>query len=170
ADVPRRSGLTIQSRVLLLGFSRGASMAQRFALLQPERVQAVAALSGGAYTVPQSCAARNGVVEPLPLPLGTADLENRVGHPLDAPAFRRIPFWLSVSSDDAQAGWLPSTYDDMLGRTRVERGATLQRALLAFGVQSRFTIFPGVGHAVSDAMVRDSSAFLIESVGPAAPT
>ena len=48
ADVPQRSGRAVQPRALLMGFSRGASMVERFALLHPELVLAVAALSGGA--------------------------------------------------------------------------------------------------------------------------
>jgi hypothetical protein len=40
-------------------------------------------------------------------------------------------------------------------RPRVERGAMLQHAQVTFGVQSRCTIFPAVGHAVSDAMAWD---------------
>src|SRR5438874_1612816 len=40
-DVPQRSGLAVRDRVLLVGFSRGGSMAERFALLHPELVQAV---------------------------------------------------------------------------------------------------------------------------------
>jgi predicted esterase len=167
ADVPRRSGRATRDRALLLGFSRGASMAARFALLHPERVQAVAALSGGAYTVPQSCVVKDRAEAQLPLPLGTADLERRAGRPLDGGALRRIPFWLSVGSLDNRADQLPSTYDDVLGRTRLERGVTFDRSLAAFGVRSRFTIFPDVGHAVSDAMVRSAGAFLTNAAGPA---
>ena len=162
-DVPQRSGLAVRDRVLLVGFSRGGSMAERFALLHPELVQAVAALSGGAYTVPQNCVAQNGTVESLPLPLGTADLQNLAGFPLSAEAFRQIPFWLSVGSQDVQP--VPSTYDNVLGQTRVDRGAALQQALVAFGAQSQFTVFPGLGHVVSDAMVSSSSAFLAAAAG-----
>ena len=133
-DVPQRSGLVVNDRVLLVGFSRGGSMAERFALLHPDLVQAVAALSGGAYTVPQDCVTQDGTVESLPLPLGTADLQNVAGFPLSADAFRRIPFWLSVGSQDVQP--VPSAYDNVLGQTRVARGAALQQALVAFGVQS----------------------------------
>ena len=162
-DVPQRSGLAVRDRVLLVGFSRGGSMAERFALLHPELVQAVAALSGGAYTVPQNCVTQNGTVESLPMPLGTGDLQNLTGYPLRADAFRHIPFWLSVGADDIQP--VPSTYDNMLGQTRVDRGAALQEALAAFGAQSHFTVFPGIGHAVSNEMVSSSSAFLAAATG-----
>jgi pimeloyl-ACP methyl ester carboxylesterase len=84
-------------------FSRGGSMVERFALLHPELVEAVAALSGGAYTVPQTCVAQNGLVEPPPLSLGTANLQALVGYPLDAVALRRIPFWRSEGAHDIQA-------------------------------------------------------------------
>jgi pimeloyl-ACP methyl ester carboxylesterase len=117
-DIGVISGLTVQTRALLLGFSRGASMVERFALLHRELVLAVAALSGGAYTLPQSRITENGTLEPLPLPLGTADLQNRAGYPLDVQAVRRIPSWLSVGAQDIQP--VPSAYDNVLGQTRVD--------------------------------------------------
>jgi predicted esterase len=161
ADVPQRSGRVISGRVLLVGFSRGGSMAERFALLHPELVQAVAALSGGAYTLPQRCMTQNGTVQRLPLPLGTADLSSFIGNSLNVDAFVPIPFWLSVGADDTQP--VPSSYDNALGLTRVDRGAALQQSLTAFGVQSQFTVYPGIGHAVSDEMVRASSTFLAQA-------
>ena len=115
--------------------------------------------------MPQSCITQNDVLEPLPLPLGTADLQNRAGLPLDAQALRRIPFWLSVAAQDIQP--VPSAYDNVLGQTRVDRGSALQQALDAFSVPSQLTVFPGIGHAVSDAMVRDASIFLAESAAGA---
>jgi hypothetical protein len=53
-------------------------------------------------------------------------VQNRAGYPLDVPAMRRVPFWLSVGAQDIQP--VPSSYDNVLGQTRVERGAALQQA------------------------------------------
>jgi len=159
-QLPQQTGLKLQSRALILGFSRGGSMAERFALIHPEQVQAVAALSGGAYTLPQPCLVKDGHSEPLPLPLGTADIQTWTGHPLDTAAFKRIPFWLSVGADDDQARYLPSQYDVMIGDTRVQRGFALQRALNNFGVSAQFTIFPGLAHVLNPAVITQSTAFL----------
>jgi len=55
-DVAARFG-TDQNRVLLAGFSRGASMAWDFACAAPERISALAVAAGGFWEpIPQSCA------------------------------------------------------------------------------------------------------------------
>ncbi|MHB1133289.1 MAG: alpha/beta fold hydrolase, partial [Chloroflexota bacterium] len=46
-DLPRRTGLRLEPRALLYGFSRGAQYAHRFALAYPEKVAGVAAMGAG---------------------------------------------------------------------------------------------------------------------------
>lgn len=163
-DVPARTGLAVHRHALLLGFSRGGSMVERFSLLHPNQVQAVAALSGGAYTLPQPCLERHGKIEPLPLPLGTADVKVWTGQPFKAAAFRRIPFWLSVGADDNQAKYLPSTYDIMIGKSRVQRGQVLDRALLGFGLTDvRLIIFPNTAHRLTEPMISGATRFLAQA-------
>jgi pimeloyl-ACP methyl ester carboxylesterase len=73
-------------RVRLLGFSRGAQLAHRFALVHPERTSQVAVFSAGTYTLPNRSQREI-------LPFGTADLQAYVGHPLDLDALREVHFW-----------------------------------------------------------------------------
>ncbi len=153
--------MPVRPRVLLLGFSRGASMAERFALAHPERVAGVAALSGGAYTLPQPCMEKDGASRDLPMPLGTADLSRWLGHQQDPSDFRQLPFWLSVGADDDRATQLPSAYDASVGTTRVARGETFSRVLRGLGMQTvQFTMYPHTGHTVTPEMVQDATAFL----------
>src|SRR5262249_36145694 len=77
----------LRNRVMLLGFSRGAQLAHRFALAYPERTRAVAAVSAGTYTFPGKTFA---------FPYGTSDLESRVGHTIDAKLLGGVPFWIAV--------------------------------------------------------------------------
>src|SRR3989440_3046161 len=46
------AGVPVKPRVLLLGHSRGAQLAHRFAFFEPQRVLAVAVLAAGTYTLP----------------------------------------------------------------------------------------------------------------------
>src|SRR5581483_4811740 len=124
----------------------------RFAEMYPARVQAVAALSSGAYTLPQSCIGLGSQPTALPLPLGTANMPDWTGRPFDADAFRRIPFWLSVGADDVDVASLPSNYDNFLGNTRVARTKAFEAALQDFGNTSSLTIFPNAAHVVTNAM------------------
>ena len=72
-------------RVQFLGFSRGAQLAHRFALVHPERTSDVAVFSAGTYTVPDRSQRQI-------LPFGTADLQAYVGHPLDVDALPQVHF------------------------------------------------------------------------------
>src|SRR5207245_2237300 len=91
-DLPARTGLTIEPRAAFLGFSRGAQLAQRFAMVYPEQTQGVAAVSAGAYTLPGRTAVVNGRSVSIPYPFGTADLRDRFGRDLDVSALQRVPF------------------------------------------------------------------------------
>src|ERR671932_2678715 len=51
-QLPERTGLPVRREVLLLGHSRGAQLAHRFAEFRPARVLAVAAVAAGTYTLP----------------------------------------------------------------------------------------------------------------------
>ena len=53
-QLPLLTGLQTRRLVLLLGHSRGAQLAHRFAEFRPDKVLAVAALSAGTYTLPLS--------------------------------------------------------------------------------------------------------------------
>src|SRR2546421_4354795 len=68
---PVEVGLSVASRVLLLGYSRGAQLALRFAEFHPERVRGVAAVAAGTYTLPLSVDAAN---HSMTFPFGIADL------------------------------------------------------------------------------------------------
>src|SRR6185437_14401199 len=123
ADVQWRSGHAIRGRVFAAGFSRGAQLADRFTLFHPEQVAAVASLSAGTYTLPEDSADVNGDGSPddLPLPFGTADMPQWVGHALDADGLRHVEFLVCVGADDNNPGDLPRQWDPLLGRTRVAR-------------------------------------------------
>src|SRR5205814_7739455 len=51
-QLPELTGVAVRRTLLLLGHSRGAQLAHRFADFRPDRVLAVAALSAGTYTLP----------------------------------------------------------------------------------------------------------------------
>jgi len=129
-DVPRRTGHNIQDQIVEFGFSRGAGVAERFALFEPARVAAAAVMSSGAYTLPQLCAETDGRRDPLPLPFGTSDLKRWLGADLDAAALRSIPFWIGVGAQDLDPGSPTGQWDSILGRTRVDRAASFSRNLV----------------------------------------
>lgn len=168
-SVPTRLGHPVRRRALLMGFSRGAQLAHRFALAYPDRTRAVVAVSAGTYTYPGKVFATGGAERPLAFPYGTADLEARTGHPIDAQLLAGIPFWIAVGGADSNPQDVPRQWDALFGETRIQRATTFAKTLVAVGVPASLTVFPGVGHGLAPEMLRGAAAFLEEVTEPLLP-
>jgi poly(3-hydroxybutyrate) depolymerase len=162
-DVSWRSGRATRARAYLVGFSRGAQLADRFAIFHPERVAAVASLSAGTYTLPQPAADLDDdgeADEALPLPFGTADMEQWVGNSLDVDGLRKVQFLVGVGSDDIDANDLPRQWDPVLGRTRVARAFAFKRSLEQLKIPTQLAVFAGARHQLTADMADSVDAFL----------
>jgi pimeloyl-ACP methyl ester carboxylesterase len=137
----------------VVGFSRGAQSAHRFALRHPERVAALASFSAGTYTMPTSS-------EPYPLGVGDFALWNEQ-HPFDVAALRSVRVLVGVGGADANPADVVRAWDAVGGTNRLERGTRFAQALRQLGVPSRFETYPGVGHAFVPAMRDDTVAWFL---------
>jgi pimeloyl-ACP methyl ester carboxylesterase len=81
-------------RFLLWGFSASGTFSDRFSLLHPDRLKAVA--SCGTHSLPFATYAG----ENLPYPVGTYDYETITGAPFDADAFASLPRFLFIGDQD----------------------------------------------------------------------
>lgn len=152
------TALTVKPRVLLIGHSRGAQLAHRFALFEPDRVLAVAAISAGSYTLPL---AHDGGGRRLTFPYGIANLDAIAGHPFELDeVVHDTVFWIGVGSEDTNAADLPRAWDVLLGPTRVARASAFERALEALGAQAMLVTFRGQRHALTPEMAHKACAFL----------
>lgn len=145
----------------LHGFSGGGQFAHRFYYLHPDRLAGVSIGAPGRVTL---------LDDRLPWWLGTADLEQRFGKPIDLDALRQVPVLMVVGDADVEtweidnpgdSNWMDGTEDT--GGTRIERLHTLERNFQAHGIDVRFALVPGVAHRGSLTLppVRDFFAELI---------
>lgn len=158
-ELPQRLGLKLRQHVLLYGFSRGAQLAHRFALLHPERVETVAAIAAGAYTLPVAKKSENSP-QVLSFPYGVGDLQQRFGRPLDWERFKQVSFWLGVGEKDNRADDVSRAFDPYVGRTRIERARAFYGALQAIGMDSHFVVFPKADHEITSEMRNSALEFL----------
>jgi pimeloyl-ACP methyl ester carboxylesterase len=157
-QLPDIVGAPTRKRVLLLGHSRGAQLAHRFALFQPDRVLAVAALSAGTYTLPLERSPQGSLIS---FPFGISDLAKIAGHPFSRTQFiEDTHFWLGVGTDDNNPNDLPRQWDQYLGTTRVQRARAFQAALHDMGAQSVLVAFPATRHTLSPDMANSACSFL----------
>jgi pimeloyl-ACP methyl ester carboxylesterase len=158
--VPAETGVELGQRVLIFGFSRGAQTAMRFAMLYPDRVLAVAACSAGTYTLPAATVkTASGGTMPAPLPFGVADMEQQVGHRLDAARFAAVRFLIGVGANDNREGDVPRQWDPFVGKTRVERAERFAASLNELGIPTKMVVVPGMGHELTPPMVEQVTSF-----------
>jgi pimeloyl-ACP methyl ester carboxylesterase len=147
----------IDPEVLLLGFSRGAQLAHRFAEAYPERVVAVAAVSAGSYTLPQTTAADG---TPLAFPFGVGDFPATVGQTFQPSELQSVAFWVGVGNSDTNPADVPRQFDPYQGNDRLDRAQAFVTALGTLHVSAQLAVFPNVSHALTPAMERAAVAFL----------
>jgi pimeloyl-ACP methyl ester carboxylesterase len=164
-QLPQTTGLQLRRQVLLLGHSRGAQLAHRFAEFRPDKVLAVAALSAGTYTLPLTSGPHGG----LSFPYGVKDLAQYGGRAFDASKFENIQFWLGVGAQDTNSADLPRQWDTYEGTTRVQRAQAFEAAMKEMGASAVLKVFGNTRHEVTSEMRLAACAFLGKAMLPRAP-
>jgi pimeloyl-ACP methyl ester carboxylesterase len=93
----QEDGYNVDSKVLVEGFSAGGMFAQKYAMLHPERIKAIAAGQvGGWVTLPISTYEKNV----LDWPLGIHDFESLTGFEFNQTLYLQIPQYIYIGDDD----------------------------------------------------------------------
>ncbi|WP_329455196.1 hypothetical protein [Streptomyces sp. NBC_01497] len=124
-------------RMLLHGFSGGGQFVHRFAYLHPDRLAAVSIGAPGRVT---------RISDDIPWWLGTADLVERFGTPLDLPELRDTQVLMVVGANDVETWEIAEPGLDAGGETRVDRLTALHDNFTRHGIGARLEIVPGVAH------------------------
>jgi pimeloyl-ACP methyl ester carboxylesterase len=175
-------GYNVSGRVMIEGFSSGGLFAQRFALLHPDRVQALAAgHCGGNFTLPLS--EYEGVT--LDWPVGTNNLEELTGITFDPDSYMAIDQLIYIGALDTGEGgttivwhrlhptWGPQDHwqsvDQMeflfttFGETDPARLENQVSYLNSNGYSNiSFKLYPNVGHVLTEEMIQDAMDFLLD--------
>ena len=160
-ELPARTGLRFQPRVLLYGFSRGAQYAHRFALAYPEVVEGVAALSAGTYTLPQTVwRDPDGTSTTLNMPYGVADLQSYTGQAFRPEPLRQVRFFIAVGGADHQAGDVPRSWDKYIGDCRVDRANAFVASLRRLDIAVEYRQFSNTKHEETAEMRAAAVRFL----------
>jgi|CZKI01.1.fsa_nt_gi hypothetical protein len=157
-------GFTVDRRVLLSGFSASGDFVNRFAILHPDRVLA---LAGGGIAWPVAPIAEVGG-DSLRFPIGLADVEAFTGEPASLDALRLVKWFLYRGSDDHND---PVDYRDCyaeadaelirrrFGSTPAVRWPEAERLYAEAHLPARLVLYPGVGHGPTPAIREDIVQF-----------
>jgi len=79
---------------------------------------------------------------------------------LDLAALRQVVFWVGVGANDNDPRDVPHQWDPLLGDNRLARAQTFVRRLVELGAHAELTVFPNVGHTLTDEMRARALDFL----------
>ncbi|HEY0582476.1 MAG TPA: alpha/beta fold hydrolase [Chloroflexota bacterium] len=164
-QLPQQANVQTRRLVMVLGHSRGAQLAHRFAEFRPDRVLAVAALSAGTYTLPLS----SGPQGNMSFPFGVKDLAQYAGRAFDAQRFGGVQFWVGVGGQDTNPNDLPRQWDKYEGTTRVQRAQAFEAAMRQLGARAVLKVFGTAKHDVTSEMRQEACTFLGRAMLPRSP-
>jgi len=158
-------GIQLRPKIWMQGFSASGMFANRFALLHPTNVEAVAAGAPGGW--PMAPVQKVSGKE-LPYPVGCSDLITLTGKPLEIQAAREIHFFFfqgdqddndSVAYDDGYDAADRQLVQQLFGLRPVDRWPHAQRLYAQAQLQAQFKLYPGVGHETNADMRKDLVQF-----------
>lgn len=147
-----QQGIQTEEKFFIQGFSASGMFANRFAVLHPKRVKAVAAGAPGGWPI-APLASFNG--ESLPYPAGVSDLETLTGKPFDSETLKSVPqliFMGSLDDNDSldfRDGWdeePASLVDKLFGKDPQARWKNSESLYKTAGANAQFLLVDGVGH------------------------
>ncbi|ALO14998.1 hypothetical protein L21SP5_01348 [Salinivirga cyanobacteriivorans] len=109
-DTLRKRGFNLKEKFLMVGFSASGSFANRFSLIHPGKLLAVAAGGlNGILMLPEDTLRNQGLVYPL----GTADFDSLFNKPFNKQAFKSLPQFLYMGElDDNDAAPYSDAYSE----------------------------------------------------------
>lgn len=161
----------VDERVLLFGFSASGSFVNRFALLHPAIVSAVAVGSPGGWPMVPSSKRGSDV---LPYPVGTGDMQQVSGRAFQLSEARRVRWFFYLGGEDSNdavpfrdsfSREAQTLIEKQFGRTPQARWKVAERLYREQGMAARFVVYPRVAHAVTAEMELEVMEFFQRSIG-----
>jgi len=160
----RQDGYNVADKVFMDGYSAGGMFAQRYALLHPERLMAIAGgQCGGSLTVPDMA---------YDWPIGIRDFEKLTGDAFNDTDYRLIPqlFYIGdldnknstveLGNPDVFTNDQIMTLFNVFGREDPKRLQTQVDHINTLGFTNVFfNLYPGIKHEITNQMIEDTFKF-----------
>ena len=145
-------GITVDSKVFMVGASASGSFTSRFVMLHPDMVKAA---SFGCPSFGPIVPASSWNGQNLPYPEGIADLESLVGAKFDIQTFKNVPLQVWVGDEDYNMDpwWILSDPEVALvsaafgGKRLYERWPKYEAVYTSVSPLCQFLVVPTLGHA-----------------------
>jgi len=171
-ELLKHNGIEVEDRVFLHGFSASGNFTNRFVLLHPEIVKAVA--SGGINATPiiPSKEWENII---LRYPVGISDLEDVFGIRFSRREYHKVPQYIYMGSmdendtvpyrdafDEEDANLIKKVLGERMIPNRWKKSKKVYKKLR---VPAQFVLYNGIGHGIRDEMLEDVVKFFKANSG-----
>ena len=168
----RHNNVNVNEKVFMNGFSASGTFANRFAILHPTVVRAVA--TGGINSIPTFPTERWDDVT-MRYPVGIADVKEIADIAFDAKAYKRISQYIYMGAlDDNDTVPYPDAYDavdadlvkSLIGIEMMpDRWRVSQSIYKTLEIPAQFVTYENTGHQIKDEMIDDIVAFFTANSG-----
>jgi hypothetical protein len=170
-ELLRRNNVKVKDKVFMHGFSASGTFVNRFAILHPEIVRAVA--SGGINCIPTfpTVQWRNTT---LRYPVGIADLKEIAGIDFDEKAYKQVSQYIYMGALDRNDTTLfRDAYDEedaelirtLIGAEMPERWQVSKSIYSELQIPAQMVTYNGTAHAIREEMVGDIVKFFSANSG-----
>lgn len=162
--------IEVESKFFMTGFSASATFTNRFSLLHPETIKALAI---GGFNGELMLPVKQLNTVKLHYPIGTYDFKKLFHKPFDAATFKKIPQYIYMGAlDDNDAVQFDDAYNDTernlinshLGRQVQNRYLKCQEIYQQHQVNAVFKTYENVGHWTTSTMNLDVTKFFLEQM------
>lgn len=157
---------------MMSGFSSAGNFVNRFTALYPTRIRSVTAGAINGIGILPISEAKG---QTLNYPLGVADFESLTGQPFNVEAFKAVPQYIYMGSEDEHdprgrlTRWDPDSEEVMLDvygeDIHKERFPYVQSVHQDVGTDAVFRMYDGVGHTITDQIHGDVVEFHERQIG-----
>lgn len=162
--------IIVNDKVLMNGFSASGNFVNRFTLLHPEMIQAVA--SGGVNCMP---IIPQPELEGLKLiyPIGTYDIKEITGSEFNLDAYKQVPQYIYMGSlDDNDTLPYDDAFNDdereliikLLGNDMHGRWEKTKDVYYQLGIPAEMIMYEGIGHQTNDDTMEDVTNFFLDNI------
>jgi len=161
----RKNGIAVRDKVFMHGYSASGTFTNRFPLLHPHVLRAVAA--GGVNGIPTFPATHWRDTE-LPFPVGIADLKEIANIDFDMAAYKQVAQYIYMGYLDRNDTTLSrDTYCEehaqlirsLIGADMGERWKVSQSIYRELGASAQCVTYNGTAHSIRDEMIDDVVEF-----------
>lgn len=168
----QHNNVKVNEKIFMNGFSASGTFTNRFAILHPTVVRAVA--TGGINSIPTFPTGRWNDVT-MRYPVGIADLKEIADIDLDEVAYKRVSQYIYMGAvDDNDTLPYRDAYDeedaelvkDLIGvKMMPDRWYLSQSIYKALRTPAQFATYNDTGHEIKDEMIDDITAFFEANAG-----